>query len=113
MGKDAKVNRTVQIKSMLSPDELAVLDARRGRFCRGTYLRLAAIDQLPPVVPELNRQAWRTLSRAAGNLSTLATDMRAGQFIESSKIRAELSEFRTALISLKGTFLSSDGEAEQ
>ena len=53
----------------LNRGELAQLDGVRGRFQRGQWLRMAALDQLPPVVPALNVEAWTDLARLAGNLN--------------------------------------------
>lgn len=53
----------------LNRGELAQLDGVRGRFQRGQWLRMAALDQLPPVVPALNVKAWAELARLAGNLN--------------------------------------------
>lgn len=53
----------------LNGRELAQLDAQRGRFQRGEWLRMAALDQLPPSVPEANVQAWAELARLAANLN--------------------------------------------
>lgn len=53
----------------LNGRELAQLDAQRGRFQRGEWLRMAALDQLPPTVPEANVRAWAELARLAANLN--------------------------------------------
>ena len=52
----------------LNPSELAQLDARRGRFQRGEWIRMAAIDQLAPTVPSVNVQAWAELAKLADRL---------------------------------------------
>ena len=53
----------------LNHGELAQLDDVRGRFQRGQWLRMAALDQLPPVVPAVNGKAWAELARLAANLN--------------------------------------------
>jgi len=53
----------------LNHGELAQLDGVRGRFQRGQWLRMAALDQLPPVGPAVNVQAWAELARLASNLN--------------------------------------------
>lgn len=57
------------VSARLNVRELAQLDAQRGRFQRGEWLRMAALDQLPPTVPEANVQAWAELARLAANLN--------------------------------------------
>lgn len=105
---EVKEVRTVRVKVSLTAIEAAALDARRGRFGRAAWLRMSSAKSIPPVVPELNREAWLTLSRVSGSLATLAGDMRGGQYIESSQIREHLSSFRAALLTAEGTFISSD-----
>jgi len=63
--------------------EYALFDARRvaaGGGDLGAYLRQAALAQRPPraVVPELNREAWRELARAIGNLNQIAAHLNGG-----------------------------------
>ena len=83
----------------LNADELARLDGVRGQFQRGEWLRMAALDRLPPTVPELNRQAWADLARAAANLNQLARHLNEGRgSTDADAIRSELSAFRLALI---------------
>ena len=100
--------RTVRVKVSLTPQETTSLDNRRGKFSRAAWLRMASSKSLPPVVPELNRAAWLHLSRVSGNLATIATSMRAGQYIQDQQILDHLSVFRAALLTAKGTFFSSD-----
>ena len=52
----------------LNGRELAQLDVQRGRFQRGEWLRMAALDQLPPTVPEANVHAWAELAQLAESL---------------------------------------------
>lgn len=86
----------------LNAEELAWLDAARGHFQRGEFLRMAAVGKLPPApAPELNREAWAVLARAAGNLATLGIAMRGGEYIEAEAIIREVAEFRAALLGAK------------
>jgi hypothetical protein len=62
----------------LNGRELAQLDAQRGRFQRGEWLRMAALDQLPPSVPEANAQAWAELGRLTVNLDQAQASIRRG-----------------------------------
>ena len=62
------------------------------------YIRDAALDRLPPMIPALNREAWVALSRAAGNLNQIARAVRGGGAAQAPEVRAALNEFRGALI---------------
>ncbi len=55
----------------------------------GTYLRAAGLRQrVVGVVPALNREAWRELARAIGNLNQIAAHLNAGgRFDERSTPR--------------------------
>lgn len=62
----------------LNVQELRLLDEKRDRHQRGEWLRLAALDRLPPPPPPaLNREAWTALDSAAGNLNQIAKHLNA------------------------------------
>lgn len=82
----------------LNDAELAFLDRWRGKHRRGEWLRISALYESPPVVPELNREAWLVLAKCAGNLSTIACAMRNGEYVQIENIRAAVTDFRAALI---------------
>jgi hypothetical protein len=83
--------------------ELARLDAQRGPHQRGEWLRMAALDKLPPAPPPpINRDAWAQLARSASNLNQLAHHLNSTGLIadaaDAQRIRAVLDDFRRALI---------------
>ena len=90
--------RTHCVSVRLSTAELEQLDQRRGPLQRGEWLRVAALDVLPPTIPELNRDAWEALSRSASNLNQLAYRLNTGDVPELGEVLAELRAFRSALI---------------
>jgi hypothetical protein len=70
--------KRVHQKSACFTDEelrqLKILSAAVGMTC-GEFLRAAAFDNVPsppPIVPEINREAYRTLANAASNLNQIA-----------------------------------------
>lgn len=87
----------------LNDAELALVDAQRGHRQRGEWLRMAAIDQLPPTIPALNREAWAALSKSAGNLATVGNAMRKGAYVEAEQLREVVATFRAALIGAGAT----------
>ncbi|MGM9516449.1 plasmid mobilization protein [Roseateles sp. DB2] len=98
--------RTLHVSVRLNADEMIALDAARAsvRMQRGEFLRAAALHQLPPTIPALNRDAWIELSRAAGALAQIARRVNlahagAAELLpELSEMTAVLADFRRSLI---------------
>ena len=83
----------------LNGRELAQLDAQRGRFQRGEWLRMAALDQIPPTVPDAKVKAWAELARVAANLNQAQAAINRG---DSDGHQVELLEdLRAAVASLR------------
>lgn len=93
--------RTHTVSVRLNNDELAHLDAARGDHQRGEWMRMAGLDRLPPSVPEVNREAWIALSRAASNLNQIARAINSREAPAVQEIRIELLAFRDALLGAK------------
>ena len=51
--------------------ELELLNANRGNKSKGEWLRLTSLDKLPPVVPAINIEAWKSLSDISQKLNKL------------------------------------------
>jgi hypothetical protein len=86
------------VKALFNDDELELLNMYRGEVKRSEYLRSASIGKLRPQPPAaINCEAWLTLSKAAGNLATLAVAARAGAYIEDEKILDGIRAFRNSL----------------
>lgn len=86
-------------------DELALLDAKKGPLRRGTWLRRVSLECVPPIVPELNKQSWTQLSKAAANLNQLVArlsvshpDGRLELVPSIDDVRNVLAGFRNALL---------------
>jgi hypothetical protein len=93
--------RTRHVSVRLNDAELAHLDERRAsvQMQRGEFLRCAALHQLPPTIPVLNRHAWERLARASSNLNQLAHAANlVGQPPDVAAITDALGAFRLALI---------------
>ncbi|ECO1613231.1 ATP-binding protein [Salmonella enterica subsp. enterica serovar Paratyphi B] len=63
--------RTHCISVRLNQEELIILDSKRGQYKKGEWLRMASLDKLPPVLPEINREAWIKLGSLAQDLNYL------------------------------------------
>lgn len=97
------VKRKHGVTCRLTDAELAHVDRLRGNMTAGEWVRTAALGRPPRIVPELNRQAWLELSRAASNLNQLA---KLGHFTDVN-VTEQLKAFRAALI---GADLEADDE---
>lgn len=96
--------RTHCVSVRLNRDELSMLNAKRGPMKQGEWLRCAALDKLPLVVPEINQEKWRELARAAANLNQISRSLHLCNDInteELDQIRKDLMGFRTALLGAK------------
>lgn len=90
------------VSTRLNDAELDQLDRQRGLMDRGEYLRCAAIDQLPPVIPEINQAAWLDLGQAMVNLNLLAQAHNIDTtHISWMSLTTTLNEFRRSLIGAK------------
>lgn len=99
--KPAADPRQHAVTCRLTDAELSRCDNVRGDLTRGEWLRIAALDALPVVIPAVNRDAYAELARAAANLNQLAKKSNTGEVIDFDQVRAELSKFRLALIGAK------------
>ena len=88
----------------LNAAELMQLDLRRGRFQRGEWLRMAAIDQLPPSIPALNAHAWAELARLSKTLkqgqvpTNFGSPSQGENFAQLEHLRREVVNLRHALV---------------
>jgi hypothetical protein len=102
------------VSTRLNAAELERLDSLRApvQMQRGEYLRAAALDRLPPMIPAINRDAWVTLSRAAANLNQVAARLNGGDLVGMEEIRAALADFRRSLLGaeLKGLEGGDEGQ---
>lgn len=63
--------RTHCVSVRLNEEELSILDSKRGPYKKGEWLRMASLHKLPPVLPEINREAWTELGRLSQNVNHL------------------------------------------
>ena len=66
---DATDKRVHCVSVRLNDGELAKMDALRGRYQRGEWMRMAGIGKLPPTIPSINLKAWVVLATAVSNLN--------------------------------------------
>ncbi|EOX0267236.1 MULTISPECIES: hypothetical protein [Enterobacteriaceae] len=52
-------------------EELEIFNSNRGNKSKGEWLRLTSLDRLPPVIPSINLEAWKSLSDISQKLNRL------------------------------------------
>ena len=99
------------VSTRFNPAELKELDrlSTSVGLRRGEYLRLTAFKSLPPTIPELNKEAWLELARAASNLNQIAYQLnRKGIEVEVDirEVENMLAYFRQILIEVGESYES-------
>lgn len=89
--------RTRSVNVRLNDEEMSILDAARGKIRRAEALRIGFFTKLPAPIPEINSEVRAELGKLLGNVTTLATAMRGGDFVELEKIKAEIVAVRSIL----------------
>lgn len=90
--------RTHTVSVRLNAAELDLLDKRRGKFLRGEWMRMAALEKLPPSIPAVNLEAWQKLARSSANLNQIALKLNGGHSVDAAEIARVLAEFRLSLL---------------
>jgi len=75
--------------------ELQQLNNNRGDHTKGEWLRKSALQQLPVVIPEVNKDAWNKLAVAVIGISNLTV------FLQRKKNNTELLESELNAIKAK------------
>lgn len=104
--------RTHCISVRLNEEELIILDSKRGQYKKGEWLRMASLNKLPPVLPEINREAWVKLGNLSQDLNHLLNHLDS-KSPDSELTRTELFALRRQMKTLRDhliptTFLESD-----
>lgn len=104
--------RHICISVRLNEEELIILDSKRGRYKKGEWLRMASLNKLPPVLPEINREAWIKLGNLSQDLNRLLNHLDS-KSPESELTRTELFALRRQIKTLRDhfiplTFMESD-----
>lgn len=104
--------RTHCISVRLNEEELIILDSKRGQYKKGEWLRMASLNKLPPVLPEINREAWVKLGNLSQDLNHLLNHLDS-KSPGSELTRTELFALRRQIKTLRDhliptTFLEPD-----
>ncbi|MBC3946232.1 hypothetical protein H8S21_12950 [Erwinia persicina] len=91
----------------LNDIELAKVNGSRNQLSKSCWLRSSALQQLPPSVPEINKEAWQELTGSLQKLNDLTLFLlRRGEDAqplsqEVSALKLKLSHVRDALLTLE------------
>ena len=102
------------ISVRLNEEELIILDSKRGQYKKGEWLRMASLNKLPLVLPEINKSAWVELGRLSQDLNRLLTYLDGKSpdsdptLTEMHVIKRQVQTLRTLL--LPSTFWSNTNE---
>ncbi|HAO9424098.1 TPA: ATP-binding protein, partial [Escherichia coli] len=98
----------------LNENELSILEEKRGSYKKGEWLRMASLNKLPLVLPEINKSAWVELGRLSQDLNRLLTYLDGKSpdsdptLTEMHVIKRQVQTLRTLL--LPSTFWSNTNE---
>ena len=98
----------------LNENELSILEEKRGFYKKGEWLRMASLNKLPLVLPEINKSAWVELGRLSQDLNRLLTYLDGKSpdsdptMTEMHVIKRQVQTLRTLL--LPSTFWSNTNE---
>ncbi|MCW6541748.1 hypothetical protein [Yersinia ruckeri] len=99
--------RTYCVSVRLNKNELIKLNAMRGPYTKGAWLRMASLQQFPPVIPAINIEAWKVLSDISQKLNRIVTHID-GKSKESQLTHTELFAVKRQLEELRCNLLRAD-----
>lgn len=99
--------RRYSVTVRLNEVELSKVNQSRGQLSKSCWLRSSALKQLPPSVPEINKEAWQELTGSLQKLNDLTSFLlRRGEDAqplsqEVSALKVKLAHVRDALLTLE------------
>lgn len=110
--------RTHCISVRLNEKELDILNSQRKIYSKGEWLRMVLLQNLPPVIPAINTEAWKALTVISQKLNRIATHIDCKSkdsqltHTELFAVKRQLEELRTNLLSDSIWSLPNEGYAE-
>lgn len=95
----------------LNKAELTQLDSKRSGYRRGEWLRMAALHQLAPVLPEVNKEAWAELARSAANLNQITKHLNT-KAPDSGISRTEMFTLKRSLDAFRDALFAAQQKLE-
>jgi len=91
----------------LNDTELAQVNNLRKQLSRSSWLRDSALQQLPPSIPELNKDAWHELTASLQKLNDL-TSFLSRRGADSQPLSQEVNALRVKLSNVRDALLNFD-----
>ncbi|HBB0914154.1 TPA: hypothetical protein J1A78_004917, partial [Escherichia coli] len=66
-----QLKRTHNVSVRFNDEELLILDGKRYGYNRAEWLRMALLQNFPAAIPEINLEAWQSLSDISQKLNKL------------------------------------------
>ena len=103
----------------LNSSELSKLDIERHKHAKGEWLRMCLLKNHVPVVPEINRSAWKMFGEINHRLNEILNHLNAKQscnpltMTELFAVKRQISELRSRLLTADlWSIPSNEGHAE-
>jgi len=107
------------ISVRLNNSELNILNQERKQHAKGEWLRMCLLKIKPPVVPEINRAAWKMFGEINHRLNEILNHLNAKQSCnpltktELFAVKRQISELRSRLLTADlWSIPSHEGNAE-
>lgn len=91
----------------LNDSELNTLNQERKQYAKGEWLRMCLLKNHVPVVPEINRSAWKIFGEINQRLNKLLNHLNAKQFY-SPLTKTELFAVKRQIGDLRSRLLTAD-----
>lgn len=110
--------RTHCISVRLNEKELDILNSQRKIYSKGEWLRMVLLQNLPPVIPAINTEAWKALTVISQKLNRIAThiDCKSKDSLlthtELFAVKRQLEELRHNLLRTDFWSVPREGNAE-
>lgn len=95
------------ISVRLNNNELQILNIKRGNKSKGEWLRMLFLQNLPPVVPTINTEAWKKLSDISQKLNRISLHIDS-KSKDSQLTHTELFAVKRQLKELRHSLLRTD-----
>lgn len=99
--------RTYCVSVRLNKNELTKLNILRKHYSKGEWLRMASLQNLPPVIPAINTEAWKALTVISQKLNRIAIHID-GKSKDSKLTHTELFAVKRLLVELRNNLLRTD-----